>query len=150
MDIPLSLRERGDRTARGRSSRVPDPGLDRERLLAEAQAEADRKRAAAAELVAAGKLDDAHLTPAARELLLDRLGDLIAIDQVLSGPATSTDTDVNLVVTATPVQGRTTIHCPDGDLTVYGLELRADHATSTTTATLDNAAPRQYQEETTA
>lgn len=153
VDIPLSLRERGDRTARGRSSRVPDPALDRERLLVEAQAEADHKRAAAAELIAAGNLDDAHLTPAARELLLDRLGDLIAIDQVLSGPATSTDTDVNLVVTATPVQGRTTIHCPDGDLTVYDLELRADPAnttgTSTTTATFDIAAQRQ-QEETTA
>lgn len=130
VDIPLSLRERGDRTARGRASKVPDPSLDRERLLAEARAEADRKRAAAAELVAAGNLDGAHLTPAARELLLDRLGDLIAIDQVLSGPATSTDTDVNLIITATPTQGRTVIHCTDGELTVHGLALRADPAIS--------------------
>src|SRR5439155_1476134 len=28
VDVPVSLRERGDRTARGRSSRVPDPGVD--------------------------------------------------------------------------------------------------------------------------
>lgn len=129
VDVPLALRERGDRTARGRTSRVPDPGLDRERLLAEAQAEADHKRAAAAELAAAGNLDGAHLSPAARELLLDRLADLIAIDQLLEGPATSTDTDANLIVTATPVAGAyTVVHCSDGDLTVHDLELRADPA----------------------
>lgn len=131
VDVPLSLRERGDRTARGRSSRVPDPGFDREFLLAEAQAEADRKRAAAAELAAAGDLDGAHLTPAARELLLDRLADLIAIDQALTGPATSTDTDTNLLVTATPIEGRTVIHCTDGDLTIHDLQLRAEPATPT-------------------
>jgi len=129
VDVPLSLRERGDRTARGRTSRVPDPGLDRERLLAEAQAEADHKRAAAAELAAAGSLNGAHLSPAARELLLDRLADLIAIDQVLVGPATSTDTDVDLIITATPVAGtKTVVHCSDGDLTVHDLEVRADPA----------------------
>ncbi len=129
VDVPLSLRERGDRTARGRASRVPDPGLDRERLLAEAQAEAEHKRAAAAELAAAANLNGAHLSPAARELLLDRLADLIAIDQVLDGPATSTDTDVNLIITATPVAGtNTVVHCSDGNLTVHDLELRADLA----------------------
>jgi hypothetical protein len=103
--------------------------LDRERLLAEAQAEANRKRAAAAELAAAGNLNGAHMSPAARELLLDRVADLIAIDQVLSGPATSTDTDANLVITATPVAGtKTVVRCSDGDLTVHDLELRADPA----------------------
>lgn len=134
VDVPLSLRERGDRTARGRASRVPDPGLDRERLLAEAQDEADRKRAAGAELAAAGNLNGAHLSPAARELLLDRLADLIAINQVLSGPATSTDTDANLILTATPIAGtKTVVHCSDGDLTVHALELRADPAVTAST-----------------
>ncbi|GAA2019704.1 TIGR02677 family protein [Nocardioides kribbensis] len=156
VDIPLSLRERGDRIARGRASRVPDPGLDRERLLAEAQEELDRKRAAAAELAAAGDLDGARLTPAARELLLDRLSDLIAIDQALGGPATSTDTDANLVVTATPIAGRrTVIHCADGDLTVHDLELRADPASASTDYTGANASghgadARPVREETTA
>ena len=142
VDVPLSLRERGDRTARGRTSRVPDPGLDRERLLAEAQGEADRKRAAAAELAAAGNLNGAHLSPAARELLLDRLADLIAIDQVLSGPATSTDSDVNLIITATPVAGaNTVVHCSDGDLTVNDLELRADPAATGATTVIDIDGP---------
>lgn len=153
VDFPLSLRERGDRIARGRASRVPDPGLDRERLLAEAEAEADRMRAAAAELAAVGNLDGSHLTPAARELLLDRLGDLIAKDQALDGPATSTDTDVNLVITATPTDGKSIlIHCTDGDLTVHGLKLHADHATHSTNGLNRHkgAGVRQAREETTA
>ena len=44
VDVPLSLRERGDRTARGRTSRIPDPGLIREQLIAQAHAEDERKR----------------------------------------------------------------------------------------------------------
>jgi len=41
VSVPVSLRERGDRIMRGRSSRVPDPTADRLRLTAEAQREAD-------------------------------------------------------------------------------------------------------------
>lgn len=129
VEVPLSLRERGDRAGRGRTSRVPDPGLDRERMLAEAHAEAERNRAAAAELAAAGDLHTARLSPAARDMLLHRLSDLLAAEQELKGPAQSIDTDLGLVLTATPVTagtGRTVIHCDDGTLTVDDLTLRVD------------------------
>lgn len=128
VDVEVSLRERGDRTARGRSSRVPDLGLDRERVLAEAQEEMDRRRAAGAELVAKGDLNGKRLTTAARELLLEHLANLIAIDQALTGPATSRDTDANLILTAIPAAGATVVHGDDGNMTVYGLALRADPA----------------------
>ncbi|HEX3960408.1 MAG TPA: TIGR02677 family protein, partial [Trebonia sp.] len=45
--VPTSLRERGDRAMRGRTSRVPDPTADRLRLTAEAEREAEQRQAAA-------------------------------------------------------------------------------------------------------
>ena len=126
VEVPLSLRERGDRIARGRTAKVPDPGLDRERLLAEARAEHEQIRAAAAELATVGDLHGAQVSPAARQLLLDRLADLLAREQALSGTATSTDTDTGLRLSATLAPGaRTVVHGPDGDLTVHDLVLAA-------------------------
>ena len=52
--VPVSLRERGDTTSRGRTSRVQDRSQERRHLLAK-RAEAERRSAAArAELVEAG------------------------------------------------------------------------------------------------
>jgi len=76
--VPLSLRERGDRAMRGRSSRVPDPTADRLRLTAEAQREAEQRQAAAAELALAGALHGATISPAARNVLLDLVADVLA------------------------------------------------------------------------
>jgi uncharacterized protein (TIGR02677 family) len=117
IEVPVSLRERGDRTARGRSSRVPDPSADR-RLLAEAaRREAETRRAVAAELVAAGDLDGASLSRAARDLLLDKLADLLARHQ-----QAALDTDLGLVVAATPGPS-TVVRGDDGTLTIDGLQV---------------------------
>ena len=124
VDVPISLRERGDWAARGRTARVPDPGLDREELLAEARAEAEQARAAAAELVAVGAVDGAHLSPAARDMLLDRLADLLASFQELTDPAESVDSDLGFVLHAEPQPGvMTVVHANDGVLTVEALRL---------------------------
>ena len=122
VDVPVSIREQGDRAARGRSARVPDPGLDRERLLAEADAEAAALRAAAAELAAAGRLDGARLSPAARDLLLDQLAAVIAIDQLIEGPAQRTDADLGLTLHVEPGTS-TVVDSADGRTTVHGLTL---------------------------
>lgn len=133
VDIPLSLRERGDRVARGRASRVPDPNLDRALLLTQAHEEALRKHTAAAELIATADLDGATLTPAALSLLLDLLAHIIATHQDLDGPATTTDTDLGLRITLTPTPARhTIIHSSDGDLTIHDLHVRAEPASSPT------------------
>ncbi|GAA2285102.1 hypothetical protein GCM10010149_33550 [Nonomuraea roseoviolacea subsp. roseoviolacea] len=124
VEVPISLRVRGDRTARGRTSRVPDPGLDREQLLAEAHEEAERKAGAAAELLAVGDLSEATISRAARDLLLDRLSALLASAQEPTASIASQDTDLNLMLVATPDPGSTRIHTDDGRLTVHGLVLR--------------------------
>ena len=124
VDVPMSLRERGDRSARGRSSRVPDPGPDRVRLLAQAEVENARRRAAAAELASIGDLRGARISPAARDMLLERLADLLAINQKLDGPVESVDTDLGLVLRAEPSEEFTVIRSDDGTLTIDGLVLR--------------------------
>ena len=124
VDVPLSLRERGDRSARGRTSRIPDPGLIREQLIAQAHAEDERKRLAAAELCAVGHLNGAQVSPAAQQLLLVLLSDLLARAQSLDGKSSTTDTDLALRLTATPdPDAATVIHSPDGDLTIHGMTL---------------------------
>ncbi|MFH5823066.1 TIGR02677 family protein [Georgenia sp. AZ-5] len=126
VEVPISLRERGDRSARGRTASVPDPGLDRERLLAQAEEEADARATAVDELVTAGDLDGARLSRPALNLLLGRLTRLLGQHPQLDGPATSTDTDLGLELAARPdPAGRTVLHTPDGALTVHGLVLTA-------------------------
>jgi uncharacterized protein (TIGR02677 family) len=126
VDVPISLRDRGDRAARGRTSPVPDPGEDRETILAAAEAELDDRRAAAAELVAAATLHDAHVSPAARDLVLDRLGHLIAIHQDLTATVSVTDADLALVITAEPAPDAITVlHSHDGTVTIHDLHLTA-------------------------
>src|SRR6516165_5472019 len=109
--VPVSLRERGDRAIRGRTSRVPDPTADRLRLTAEAEREAEQRRAAAAELALAGALHGATISPAARDLLLDLVGALLAQqgDQVA-------DHDAGLRLRAVPGPD-TVVNSPDGKTT---------------------------------
>src|SRR6185436_3448664 len=124
-----SVRERGDMNPRGRNSRVPDPGLDREWLVAATRAVAEARAAAAGELIAAGLLDGAHVSPAARDLLLEHLGDLFARYQDLPGPVTVTDTDLELTVFVTPVAGAATVlRADDGAVTIDNLMVRISAA----------------------
>jgi uncharacterized protein (TIGR02677 family) len=117
VQVPVSLRERGDRTLRGRTSRVPDPSADRRRLIAEARREAEQRQAAASELAITGALDGATVSPAARDLLLDLLGDLLTRDGT-----DTVDHDLGLRLTATPGPD-TVITSVDGTTTVYGQRL---------------------------
>src|SRR5207253_439763 len=96
VDVPVSLRERGDRTARGRSSRVPDPGADAQRLMARAREQNEARHAAAAELVAAGSLHRSRLSRAARDLLLDKLSVLFAAVSVADAPVEHRDSDLGV------------------------------------------------------
>ncbi len=120
--IPVSLRERGDRTMRGRTSRVPDPTADRLRLTAEAEREAGQRQAAAAELALAGALHGATISPAARDLLLDLVGALLAQqgEQI-------TDHDAGLRLRAVPGPD-TVVGSPDGTTTFVRLSLTVSAA----------------------
>jgi len=122
--VPVSLRERGDRSPRGHSARVPDPTPDRRRITALAHADTEARRAAAAELVAAGDLHGATVSAAARELLLDRLAALLARHRTLDTAVRVQDSDLGLCLHAAPGPD-TVVHGPDGDLTVHAVLLRA-------------------------
>ncbi len=117
MHVPVSLRERGDRAMRGRSSRVPDPTADRLRLTAEARREAEQRQAAAAELALTGSLHGAAISPAARDLLLDLMAGLLAGNR-----DETVDHDVGLRLRVVPGQD-TVVTSPDGTTTFVGLSL---------------------------
>jgi uncharacterized protein (TIGR02677 family) len=115
--VPVSLRERGDRAMRGRSSRVPDPTADRLRLIAEAEREAEQRRSAAAELALTGGLHRATISPAARDLLLELVADLLARHR-----DETVDHDAGLRLRAVP-GADTVVDSPDGTTTFVGLSL---------------------------
>ena len=117
VNVPVSLRERGDRAMRGRSSRVPDPTADRLRLTAEAEREAEERQAAAAELALTGSLHGATISPAARDLLLDLVADLLARNR-----DETVDHDVGLRLRMVPGPD-TVVTSPDGTTTFVGLSL---------------------------
>ncbi|MDI2125099.1 TIGR02677 family protein [Yinghuangia seranimata] len=74
VDVPVALRERGERIARGRAAAVEDHAAQKEKLLSEAAERARLRAAAAAELrSAAGRLEDIRLSGAAHSLLLELL-----------------------------------------------------------------------------
>jgi uncharacterized protein (TIGR02677 family) len=128
VDVPVSLRERGDRTARGRTARVPDPGMDITRLQEEAARELAARRTAGAELAATGALDGAHLTPAARDLLLELVSMALAKELSLSQAVHVADVDLNVAVDVTESDTDTMIRSDDGDTTFSCLALNASAA----------------------
>ncbi|MET8426864.1 DUF2397 domain-containing protein [Nocardia sp. NPDC004860] len=122
IDVPMSLRERGNRVARGRTSRIPDTAADRAIVEAAAREDAWRNRDAAVELAAAGVLDGARLSPDARAVLLDELARLLATQADPTVPAETTNHDLGLTLYAVP-GGQTVIQSQDGTLTVHGYAL---------------------------
>lgn len=126
VDVPVSLRERGDRAARGRSSRVPDPGADAQRLLARAHRQNEARHAAAAELIAAGSLHRSRLSRAARDLLLEKLSALFAAVSTGGSTVELRDADLGLVLRATPAKGAATVVAgDDGTVTIHDITLIA-------------------------
>ncbi|MFG2463426.1 TIGR02677 family protein [Streptomyces sp. NPDC048523] len=128
VDVPVSLRERGDRTARGRTARVPDPGLDITRLQEEAAQELAARRTAGAELAAAGVLDGVLLTPAARDLLLELVSMALAKEVSLSEVVRVDDVELNVAVNVAESDTDTVIRSDDGDTTFLCLALKASAA----------------------
>ncbi|MBF6225875.1 TIGR02677 family protein [Nocardia abscessus] len=122
IDVPISLRERGNRVARGRTSRIPDPTADRKLVEAAAREEARRHREAAAELATCGPLDGARISPAARAVLLDQLARLLTVQSDPAMEFSVTDPDLGLVLDAAP-GGATRIESTDGILLVDGCTL---------------------------
>ncbi|WP_408641861.1 TIGR02677 family protein [Saccharopolyspora oryzae] len=132
LDVTVSVRSRGDRGARGRTSRVLDDPMTEETLLAQAR-EADQKRSAAvAELASAGtRLAEQQLSSDALGVLCELLTLAMAQREGSDEQGTALDPVHRLRVTVRPVEGQhTEIASASGVLVLRDtvLELAGDGA----------------------
>jgi uncharacterized protein (TIGR02677 family) len=127
-DVPLSLREYGDRAARGRSGRREDFAVARQRRLAERQQVEREREAALDELLAlaGGSHTDIRVSDAARTVLLDLYAQALSSAggplEYGDGAARAPATDLVLVVRRT-IGVTTTVISPSGRLSMVDVEL---------------------------
>ncbi|MDQ3979230.1 MAG: TIGR02677 family protein [Actinomycetota bacterium] len=122
--VPLSIRERGDRTPRGRVVRVADHGAQKERLAAERRREAEQREQAVAELLAVGdRLHEVRLSSPAFQVLVELLGQATArFGPDLAG-ASAALIDAGVVLWVQPTDAVTRVRSTPGDLSVEGFRL---------------------------
>ncbi len=109
LDVTVSVRSRGDRGARGRTSRVLDDPMTEETLLAQARQADERRTAAVAELAAASsQLAERRLSNDALGVLCELLTLAMAQREGAEDPGTALDPVHRLRVTVRPEAGRET------------------------------------------
>lgn len=115
VDVPVSLRERGDRKAHGRTSAIPDMKMEAELSYLEAVEREKILAQASCELIAAGDLTAVRLSGAARELFLTELTRMSA-----SAEDASENTEAGFIMERHPSDAPTVVRFDDGDLTIHG------------------------------
>ncbi|PFG94680.1 uncharacterized protein (TIGR02677 family) [Saccharopolyspora erythraea NRRL 2338] len=132
LDVTVSVRSRGDRGARGRTSRVLDDPMTEETLLAQAREADQRRSAAVSELAGAGaELAATTLSTDALGVLCELLTLAMAQREGSDDPGTALDPVHRLRVTVRPEPGhRTEIRSTSGTLTLQDavLDVRGDGA----------------------
>ncbi|KHD76794.1 TIGR02677 family protein [Actinoplanes utahensis] len=125
VEVPVSLRERGARAARGRVSGVADRSAQQRALIEQAAAEQLARAAAAAELLsAAASLGTVRLSEPAIRLLLELMAQALGAGDPAQGSAVTSNLDlgVRCELISKPRQ-ETTIHSATGDLTVRDIDI---------------------------
>jgi len=119
-DVAVSVRSRGDRTGRGRTSRIVDDPLGRERLLAQAREADVREARAAGELAdAADDLTAATLSADAMDMVCELLTMAMAQRERAEDPGEATDVIRGLRLRVAPAPGEhAEIRCAEGTLTL--------------------------------
>ncbi|WP_083886056.1 DUF2397 domain-containing protein [Actinoalloteichus spitiensis] len=122
IDVTVSVRSRGDRGARGRTSRVVFDPITEQTLLAQARSQAREQEDAVAELVAAApRLTEVPLSPPALGVLCELLTLAMAQRERDGDPGSVRDPVRGLRLTVTPdAAARTTITSTSGSLTLHG------------------------------
>ena len=130
VDVSVSVRGRGDRGARGRTSRIMDDPITEQSLLAQARKDDERRAAAAAELVAAAKdLGGATLSSDALGALCELLTLAMAQRDGVTEEGVATDQVRGLTLTVSPARGAvTTIRSATGTLTLRDTTLGLEPA----------------------
>ncbi len=125
VQVPVALRERGERTPRGRPTGLPDRREQQRRLLAEAEkAQQLRVRAAAELLSAAADLTAVRLSVPAIHLLLELMSQALGAGDPALGAAVTVSIDLQLRCEITAKPGSTlTLRSAAGDFTADGLAI---------------------------
>jgi uncharacterized protein (TIGR02677 family) len=121
--VPVSLRARGDTTNRGRATPIRDRSAEQHALRRRREVELEARRLVDAELVAVGDVDGKQLSPAALARLQELLAATVHRLSVNGEAHTHVDGTVECTVRRVP-GGGTTVHTPDGSLTLRGLVVR--------------------------
>jgi uncharacterized protein (TIGR02677 family) len=138
--VPVSIRERGDTTNRGRASPMPDRHQQQRLVRRRREQEQAAREAVDHELASLGDLDGAEVSAAA----LARLQQLIG--RTSAGAATAATVrggvDGRLRCTVRRIPGATTVvHAPHGTLTFIDLDITVDAAPSRPSAVEPRADP---------
>lgn len=157
VEVPVALRERGNRAQRGRTASVEDHSAQKERLREAARQQAADRSAAADELCSAsGRFDGVRLTSAALSLLLELLATALGNSQLKRRSETdgreergfgldaawSEDADLGIRLTVHRTAGALTLlRSADGDLLLDDLELVVHRTAGTADADADEAEP---------
>lgn len=125
VQVPVALRERGERTPRGRPTGLPDRREQQRRLLAEAEeAQQLRVRAAAELLSAAADLTAVRLSVPAIHLLLELMAQALGAGDPALGAAVTVSIDLQLRCEIAAKPGSTLrLRSAAGDFTADGLAI---------------------------
>lgn len=122
--VPVSLRERGDTTQRGRTTPVRDRSAERERLAGARERRRVAERVVADELLDAagegGRVDGARLSVGAFVLLRDLVGRSALARSSEGGRRTVLADGLRCSVHREP-GANTCVECPDGRFAMHGL-----------------------------
>ena len=125
-EVPISLRERGERTQRGNTTPVRDRSGEHRIIRERLDAARVERRAAARELLSEadglGRIDGATLSAAAFVLLRELIG--LCGHQAADGTGarTAESAGIHCVLRRDP-QIHTTVSCPEGRLRLHGLAI---------------------------
>ena len=122
--VPVSLRERGDITQRGRPTPVRDRRRERELIQRDRELRRVSREAAAAELLSCadpgGRIDGAEMSVAGFSILRDLISRSGHGRDGHSSQRTATESGVRLTISQ--IEGATTtVECPEGRLVMRGL-----------------------------
>ena len=122
--VPVSLRERGDTTQRGRPTPLRDRRQERERIQRDREFRRVSKEAAAAELLSCadslGLVDGAEMSVAGFSMLRDLISQSSHGGNMHASKRTAAESGVRCTINR--VEGAsTTVMCPEGRLVMHGL-----------------------------
>jgi hypothetical protein len=128
--VPVSIRERGDTTNRGRPTPVADRSAAQELVRRRRETERQARERVDVELLTIGDMDGARLSQPAMQRLLGLVGRTSHGSQIAARERSLTDGALTCLIRREPGK-QTVVRSPEGALTLIDLRVSihaADHA----------------------